>query len=175
MLVATHLSTAPRLSTRRPDSSASPARWLAELLRASRLTVGASRAHPLGPNLGHYGLNPATLPAHSRTMRDGGARADRRWHQRSSTARIREDSGDRRHARHRLGLPLDRTNPSNRCDHHVDSSANSQHGTLWAPLKGLSGAVRDGEEAVTDLILNKMRGWLNAPECATPSAALFSR
>ena len=42
-------------ATRRPNSSASAARWLAELLRASGVTIGASAAHPLGPRLGHYG------------------------------------------------------------------------------------------------------------------------
>ncbi len=46
---------APR-STRGRDPSASAARWLAELLRASGVTIGASRAHPLGPHLGHYAL-----------------------------------------------------------------------------------------------------------------------
>jgi hypothetical protein len=41
-------------ATRWPDLSATAARWLAELLRASGVTTGASWAHPLGPHLGHY-------------------------------------------------------------------------------------------------------------------------
>jgi NTE family protein len=33
-------------------------------------------------------------------------------------------------------------------------------GTLWSPHKGLSPAVREGEEAVTEAILNRIRAWL---------------
>ena len=32
-------------------------------------------------------------------------------------------------------------------------------GTLWSPRRGLAGAVADGEEAVTEAILERIRGW----------------
>jgi NTE family protein len=34
-------------------------------------------------------------------------------------------------------------------------------GTLWSPREGLASAVRCGEAAVTDAILNRIRGWLD--------------
>ena len=37
-------------------------------------------------------------------------------------------------------------------------------GTLWAPRRGLLQAVEDGESAVTDDILNRIRGWFAGDE-----------
>ena len=36
-------------------------------------------------------------------------------------------------------------------------------GTLWSPRRGLAGAVADGEEAVTDAMVDRIRGWTGEP------------
>jgi predicted acylesterase/phospholipase RssA len=35
-------------------------------------------------------------------------------------------------------------------------------GTLWSPRRGLLAAVRDGEAAVTEEVVARIRGWLTA-------------
>lgn len=45
-------------------------------------------------------------------------------------------------------------------------------GTLWSPRRGLLAAVRDGEAAVTQDVLTRIRGWLGQTEVATRCDAL---
>jgi hypothetical protein len=43
-------------------------------------------------------------------------------------------------------------------------------GTLWSPRRGLSSAIGDGEAAVTESILNRIRAWSNGSAMdTTPS------
>ena len=46
-------------------------------------------------------------------------------------------------------------------------------GTLWSPRRGLLAAVRGGEAAVTDQMLYRIRGWLEA-DATAPSAPRWS-